>query len=321
MIATMTNKNTSNNLIKTPHNNTPKNKIWKKGIAIFSLIMGTFSPSLMAANQADPFLLQAFDGVWKMERSATTLLSDRVDTLVEDGILRHAPQVKEAPVYLRESYEVGAIEYRRKKYPAIATQWGSFPLLNPDTMRLLEISIPQTRYTILSGEGENIFSSSDWQRYRFLHVFDIGRGRNITNYYPLFAEAYLGERVLGRLPNSPVLNYARVVPAAWDENNNTKAYEVLLYSLERKGITRTLENEVPVSFMLTKNPDSPQWTLASANSTPIADELDRKGHYFTGARLSATEFKSRQQLALAAAQPTKKSKARTSNKTSPRTQK
>lgn len=320
MIATMStkaNNNTSNNL----NYNTPKTIFWKNTIAIFSLIIGTLSPSLATANQADPFLLQAFEGVWKMERSATTLLSDRVDTLVEDGILRHAPQAKDAPVYLRESYEVGAIEYRRKTYPAITTQWGSFPLLNPDTMRLLEISIPQTRYTILSGEGENIFSSTDWQRYRFLYVFDIGRGRNITNYYPLFAEAYLGERVLGRLPNSQVLNYARVVPAAWDANNNTQAYEVLLYSLERKGITRTLENEVPISFMLTKNPDSPYWTLASASSTPVADELDRKGHYFTGARLSAEEFKSRQQLALAAAQPAKKSKSRTGKKSSNSTQK
>lgn len=299
----------------------PKNYLWICGISIFSLIIGAFSPSLMAANQADPFLLQAFEGVWKMERSATTLLSETVDTLVEDGVLRHTPQVKNSPVYLQESYEMGAIEYRRKKHPAVTTQWGSFPLLNPDTMRLLEISIPQTRYTVLSGEGQSIFSSTDWQRYRFLYVFDIGRGNNITNYYPLFADAYLGERVLGRLPNSQVLNYARVVPAAWDENNNTKAYEILLYSLERKGITRTLENETPVSFMLTKNPDSPHWTLVSVSSTPVADELDRKGHYFTGARLAAEEYKARQQLAIAAVQPTKKSKNRTSKKSSTRTQK
>jgi len=302
MIATM-----SNNTVNT---NNKKNGYWKNGIAIFSLIMGTLSSSLVIANQADPFLLQAFEGVWKMERSATTLLSDRVDTLVEKGILRHAPQVKNAPVYLQESYEVGAIEYRRKQYPAVTTQWGSFPLLNPDTMRLLEISIPQTRYTILSGEGQSVFSSADWLRYRFLYVFDIGRGASITNYYPLFADAHLGERVLGRLPNSQVLNYARVVPAAWDENNNTNAYEILLYSLERKGITRTLENEMPVSYTLTKDVGTPHWTLASTNSTPIADELDRKGHYFTGARMAAAEYKARQQQVLAAAQTNKKSRSK-----------
>lgn len=324
MIATM-NSNASNySTNQSPkflHTNASRTHFWKSSIAIVSLIIGAFSPSLMAANQADPFLLQAFEGVWKMERSATTLLSDTVDTLVEDGVLRHVPQVKNSPIYLQESYEVGAIEYRRKKHPAIATQWGSFPLLNPDTMRLLEITIPQTRYTILSGEGQSLFSTADWQRYRFLYVFDIGRGNHITNYYPLFADAYLGERVLGRLPNSQVLNYARVVPAAWDEQNNTSAYEVLLYSLERKGITRTLENELPISFMLTKNPGSPYWTLTSANATPVADELDRKGHYFTGARLATEDYKARQQLALAAAQPAKKSKTRNSKKSSNRTQK
>ena len=92
-------------------------------------------------------------------------------------------------------------------------------------MRLIEISLPQTRYQVLSGQGENIFSATDWQRYRFLHVFDIGRGRYITNYYSVFAEAHLGERVLGRRPNSQFLNYARVVPSVWDTNNNIIGYE------------------------------------------------------------------------------------------------
>lgn len=293
--------------------------IIKRGMLMLGVIVSSLSPLVMANNQADPFLLQAFDGVWKMERSATTLLSEGVDTFVENGILRHAPQVKNAPIYLQESYEVGAIEYRRKKYPAITTQWGSFPLLNPDSIRLLEISIPQTRYTILSGEGQSLFSSTDWLRYRFLYVFDIGRGQHITNYYPLFAEAHLGERVLGRLPNSQVLNYARVVPAAWDDNNNIKAYEVLLYSLERRGITRTLEHEMPVSYLLTKDADGPHWTLASTNSTPVADELDRKGHYFTGARMSTAEYNARQQ----AAQPKKKSRTKktTNQNSSTRTDK
>lgn len=277
-----------------------KYNILKNSTVIFGLIISFLSPCLIAANEPDPFLIQAFDGVWKMERSATSLLTDRVDTHADNGILRHEPQVKDSPVYLRESYEVGTIEYRRKKYPANATQWGSFPHLNPDSMRLIEINLPQTRYVILSGQGENVFSATDWQRYRFLHVFDIGRGRNITNYYPLFAEAHLGERVLGRLPNSKVLNYARVVPAQWDMNNNISAYEVLLYSLERNGISRTHENELPVSYKLSKNTDNALWRLTSINATPVADELDRKGHFFTGARLSAEEYQSRQQLALSA---------------------
>lgn len=268
---------------------------------LFGLIISLLSSCLMASNEPDPFLIQAFDGVWKMERSATSLITDRIDTRADNGILRHEPQAKDAPVYLRESYEVGAIEYRRKKYPANATQWGGFPHLNPDSMRLIEISLPQTRYVVLSGQGENIFSATDWQRYRFLHVFDIGRGRNITNYYPLFSEAHLGERVIGRLPNSNVLNYARVVPAQWDANNKVNAYEILLYSLERNGIARTQENDLPVSYKLIKNTENSLWTLTSINATPVADELDQKGHYFTGARLSTEEYKIRQQLALASA--------------------
>lgn len=283
-------------------------------LAAAGLLIACMQSFAQVNNEPDPFLLQAFDGVWKMERSATTLVTDRVDTQVEKGVLRHQPQAKEAPAFLRESYEVGHIEYRRKKYPATQSEWGNFPLLNPDTMRLLEISIPQTKYLVLSGQGENLFSTTDWQRYRFLHVFDIGRGRHITNYYPVFAEANLGERVLGRLPNSAVLNYARVVPASWDANNAINGYEVLMYNLDRKGITRTLENELPVAYTLTKNADGPLWTLTPTNTTPVADELDRKGHYFTGARLSLDEYKARQ-LAAQQAQKKRKNKKASNKKT------
>jgi hypothetical protein len=283
----------------------------KRTLGIASLITASLHMPVYANDQADPFLVQAFEGVWKMERSATTLITERVDTTAANGILRHEPQAKEAPAYLRESYEIGEIEYRRKKYPATTTQWGGFPHLNPDTMRLVEITIPQTRYLVLSGQGENLFAATDWQRYRFLHVFDMGRSRYITNYYPLFAEAYLGERVLGRLPQSSVLNFARVVPSNWDANEKIIGYEVLLYDLNRNGITRTLENKLPVSYTLSKNADTPFWTLTETTTTPITDELDRKGHYFTGARLSVEEYSAR----LMAEQKTKKkSKKKTQHK-------
>ena len=289
-------------------------KLFKKSVALASLLI--VSTSLYAqTNAPDPFLLQAFEAVWKMERSATTLITERVDTHVDNGILRHEPHAKDAPVYLRESYEVGQIEYRRKKYSATQSEWGSFPQLNPDTMRLIEISIPQTRYLVLSGQGENLFSATDWQRYRFLHVFDMGRSRQITNYYPVFAEAFLGERVLGRLPNSQVLSYARVVPASWAPNNTINGYEVLLYDLDRKGITRTLENEMPVAYTLIKNSDSPLWTLTPVTATPVADELDSKGHFFTGARLSTTEYKERQLAEQQAQQNDQKDKKKSSRKT------
>lgn len=290
-------------------------KLFTRAISLAGLLI-TSTGLYAQANGPDPFLLQAFEGVWKMERSATTLITERVDTQVDDGILRHEPQAKDAPVYLRESYEIGEIEYRRKKYSATQSLWGSFPQLNPDTMRLIEISIPQTKYLVLSGQGENLFSATDWQRYRFLHVFDMGRSRYITNYYPVFAEAFLGERVLGRLPNSQVLNYARVVPARWDTNNTINGYEVLLYNLDRKGITRTLENDVPVSYSLNKNAEGPLWTLTAAASTPVADELDRKGHFFTGARLSDDEFKARQLTEQEAQQNSKKNKRKSGTKTS-----
>ncbi|WP_049631885.1 hypothetical protein [Cellvibrio sp. pealriver] len=245
----------------------------------------------------DPYLLQAFDGIWKMERSATSLITDRVDTYAENGVLRHEPHAKDSPVYLRESYESAQVEYRRKKYSAIQSQWGNFPQLNPDTIRLLEIAIPQTKYIVFSGQGEGLFSATDYQRYRFIHVFDMGRNRYTTQHYAVFADAHLGERVLGRLPNSPVLNYARLVPSSWDTNNTIIAYEILLYNLDRNGITRTQENELPVSYKLSKNVDSPLWTLSPTTSTPIADELDSRGHYFTGARIPTDIYKA-QQLAM-----------------------
>ncbi|WP_152625368.1 hypothetical protein [Cellvibrio sp. OA-2007] len=282
----------------------------KHNLGLASLILASLHLPTQAANEPDLYLIQAFEGVWKMERSATTLLTDRINTRAEQGILFHEPQVKDAPIYLRKSYEVGEIEYRHKKYPANETPWGNFPHLNPDTMRLIEISIPQTRYLILSGEGESLFSATDWNRYRFLHVFDMGRSRYITNYYSVFAEAHLGERVLGRLPNSSVLNYARVVPAQWDANNNISGYEVLLYNLDRNGINRALENNAPISYTLTKNAEGPLWTLSSAVSTPVADELDRKGHYFTGARLSSQEHQAR----TLASQPPKKKTRKKSKK-------
>ncbi len=282
----------------------------KHTLGLASLMLASLHLPIQAANEPDLYLIQAFEGVWKMERSATTLLTDRINTRAEQGILFHEPQVKDAPVYLRKSYEIGEIEYRRKKYSSIETPWGSFPHLNPDTMRLIEISIPQTRYWVLSGQGENLFSATDWNRYRFLHVFDMGRSRYITNYYSVFSEAHLGERVLGRLPNSPVLNYARVVPAQWDANNNISSYEVLLYNLDRNGIHRTLEDGSLVSYNLTKNTDSPLWTLTPASTTPVADELDRKGHYFTGARLSAKEYQAR----LLESQPSKKQSNKKSTK-------
>lgn len=299
----------------------PKNILSLNSIQLVFFLIGFLIASNKAyaqINAPDPFLLQAFEGVWKMERSATTLITDRVDTRVENGVLRHEPHAKGAPVYLRESYEIGSIEYRQKKYPATQSEWGSFPQINPDTMRLIEISIPQTKYMVISGQGEKLFSLTDWQRYRFLYVFDIGRGRNITNYYPVFAEAFLGERVLGRLPNSTVLNYARVVPSSWDINNNIIGYEVLLYNLDRKGISRTVENEVPVSYKLAKNTDTPLWNLTPTTSTPVADELDRKGHYFTGARISTAEFAARQlekQQEYQQAQKKNKRNKKTSTKT------
>lgn len=296
----------------------PKANLIKRTFGLAGLMLASLHLSAQANSEPDLYLIQAFEGVWKMERSASTLLTDRVDTRAEQGILHHEPQVKDAPVYLRKSYEVGEIEYRRKRYPANETPWGGFPHLNPDTMRLIEISIPQTRYWVLSGQGENVFSATDWNRYRFLHVFDMGRSRYITNYYPVFAEAHLGERVLGRLPNSPVLNYARVVPAQWDSQNNISGYEVLLYNLDRNGIKRTLENGSPVAYTLAKNTEGPLWTLTPTTDTPVADELDRKGHYFTGARLSAQEYQAR---LLEAQSSKKKSRKKSTKKTTNNTDK
>ncbi len=264
----------------------------KKTFYLCSLLLSLYGPQLAAQNAGtpDPYLAQAFDGIWQMERNATHMLTEQVHTHVVDDTFRQEPQHKNAPVYLRESGDTGAIEYRKKRYPVGDTPWGGLPHLDPDTMRLLDITMEQTNYLVLSGLGEGIFSTTNWKQYRFLHVLDVGRGRGIVNYYPLFADAGLGEQVLGRLPGSNYLNYARLVPTDWNFERQATRYEILLYELGRNGIKRVIKNDAPLSYVLQKNTNAPQWELTLTAETPVADRLDDQGHYFTAARLSREQY-------------------------------
>lgn len=70
----------------------------KRTVGIASLILASLHLPAQANSEPDLYLIQAFEGVWKMERSASTLLTDRVDTRAEQGILHHEPQVKDAPI-------------------------------------------------------------------------------------------------------------------------------------------------------------------------------------------------------------------------------
>lgn len=264
----------------------------KKMLYLCSLVLGLSSTPLTAQTSpvADPHLAQAFNGIWKMERNDTRLLTEQVHTHVVDDTFRQEPQYKNAPIYLREPGDGGAIEYRNKRYPVGNKPWGGLPHLDPDTMRLLDITMAQTNYLVLSGLGEGIFSTTHWTQYRFLHVLDVGRGRGIVNYYPLFADAGLGEQVLGRLPGSDYLNYARLVPSDWNTQRQVTRYEVLLYELGRNGIERVFNNDTPLSYLLQKSANGPQWELSLTPETPAANKLDDKGHFFTAARLSREQY-------------------------------
>jgi len=258
------------------------------------LIFSVFATlaSAKPPTEPDPYLVQAFNGIWKMERNATSLLTEQIHTHVVNNTFRQEPQYKDAPIYLRESGDTGAIEYKRKRYPVESTPWGALPHLDPDTMRLINIDMAHTNYLVLSGLGEGIFSTTHWNQYRFLHVLDVGRGHGIVNYYPLFSIAGLEEKVLGRLPDSIYLNYARLVPTQWDHNRVATRYEVLLYELGRNGVERVVKNDKPLTYLLEKSTSGPQWQLHLTPTSPVADTLDTQGHYFTAARLSLSQYQS-----------------------------
>lgn len=98
-------------------------------------------------------------------------------------------------------------------------------------------------------------------------------------HYPLYTDANLGEHALGRLADSPVLNYARLVPTSRSKAGEIDAYEVSLYALGRKGPERVLREGVPLAYLLRHEGDG--WNIDSVDRTPVTAERDEEHRPFT----------------------------------------
>lgn len=242
--------------------------------AAAALILGLSSAFAFAAPPADPSLVQAVEGIWQGARPKVVPLSDAFTRDPSVDPPRYTVPVKESPAYITVDAEHAEIEYGRKVFVANDSPWGPFPLLNTDDAELLEIVLPKKRYLVISGMGAGLYGIGDWQRFGFLHVIDTSvRGAPV--HYPLFAEAGLRDKVIGKLPNSTVLNFARLVPSRWATNTQVNGYEVLLYSLLPRGPERVIGDDGrPLSYALTRDDANAPWTLARTPATPIANVRD-----------------------------------------------
>lgn len=249
--------------------------------AAAALILGLSSVVAPAAPPPDPSLVQALDGIWQGARPSVAPLSDAFTRDPSVDPPRYTVPVKESPAYITVDAERAEIEYGRKVFVANESPWGPFPLLNTDDAELLEIVLPKKRYLVISGIGAGLYGIGDWQRFGFLHVIDTSvRGAPV--HYPLFAEAGLRDKVIGKLPNSTVLNFARLVPSRWATNTQVNGYEVLLYSLLPRGPERVIGDDGrPLSYTLTRDDTNAPWTLARTPATPITNVRDDANRAFS----------------------------------------
>lgn len=238
------------------------------------LILGLCAAAANAAPPPDPSLVQALAGVWQGQSVTVVPLSDAYTRDPSIDPPRYTAPVKDAPAYITVDAEHAEIEYGRKTFAANESPWGPFPLLNTDDAELLEVTLPKKKYLVLSGIGAGLYGIGDWQRFGFLHVIDTSvRGAPV--YYPVFAEAGLRDKVLGRLPNSSVLNFARLVPSRWATNTQINGYEVLIYSLLPRGPERVIGDDGrPLAYSLTRDDANAPWVLTRTPATPIANVRD-----------------------------------------------
>jgi len=242
--------------------------------AAAALLLALCTAAAIAAPPPDPALAQALEGIWQGQRPAVTALSDAFTRDPSVDPPRYTVPVKDAPAYIAVDAEHAEIEYGRKVFGASESPWGPFPLLNTDDAELLEIVLPKKRYLVIAGVGAGLYGIGDWQRFGFLHVIDTST-RGAPVHFPLFAEAGLRDKVLGRLPNSTVLNYARLVPSRWATNTQVNGYEVLLYSLLPRGPERVIGDDGrPLAYSLTRESATAPWVLARTPATPIANVRD-----------------------------------------------
>lgn len=239
-----------------------------------ALIFGLSGVAAVAAPPPDPSLVQALSGVWQGQSITVTPLSDAFTRDPSVDPPRYTVPVKDSPAYITVDAEHAEIELGRKTFAANESPWGPFPLLNTDDAELLEVTLPKKKYLVLSGIGAGLYGIGDWQRFGFLHVIDVS-ARGAPVYYPLFAEAGLRDKVIGRLPNSSVLNFARLVPSRWATNTQINGYEVLLYSLLPRGPERVIGDDGrPLAYSLTRDEVNSPWVLTRTPATPIANVRD-----------------------------------------------
>ncbi|MFS2127119.1 hypothetical protein [Pseudomonas sp. Pseusp97] len=238
-----------------------------------------FLLSVLPLAQADTYESPsaAVQSLWRGEASSS-VLSSRFTQQASKAGAEFRSEVKNAPTYLQTGAESAWVALGRKRFDAVATPWGSFPRLDMRSARLLEINLPKKRYQLLVGPGAGLFGVGDWQRYGFLHVIDVS-APSAPVHYPLYAHADLAEHALGRLADSPVLNYARLVPASRSKAGEIDAYEISLYALGRKGIERILREGIPLAYLLKR--DGEAWAIDRVERTPVTTERDEEHRPFT----------------------------------------
>lgn len=142
------------------------------------------------------------------------------------------------------------------------------PLRIVGGLDFLETRIRDRHFRIFMATGAGIFASGTRQRYSFIHVFEGAA------HHALVAEGYLGEAVLGRLPGSNTLNYARLVPTDWLQRGEARRYEVLLYRLGCTRPQRVWRAGKPLAYSLERQALDAPWKLILTDATPVADALD-----------------------------------------------
>jgi hypothetical protein len=220
----------------------------------------------------------AVESLWSDEQVSFSLLSSGFTQQASKAGTEYRSEVKNAPAYLQTGGESAWVIVGRTRFNAVATSWGNFPRLDMRSTRLLDIQLPKKHYQVLTGPGAGLFGVGDWQRYGFLHVVDVSTP-SAPAYYPLYSDAHLGEHALGRLPDSSVLNYARLVPANRSKAGEIDAYEVSLYALGRKGPEPVLSEGVPLAYRLRHEDDG--WVFHSVERAPVTTARDEERRAFT----------------------------------------
>jgi hypothetical protein len=228
----------------------------------------------------DDNLAAAIGSLWQEGQPSPNVLGASLDEKPAKIGIAYQAEAKNSPSYLVTGDEAAAVLSGGRRFDAVATPWGNFPRLQVKNTRLLGLDLSKKHYQVLAGPGEGLFAAGAWQRYEFLHVLDVSTPARPL-YYPLFSDAYLGERVLGQLPGSNVLNYARLVPVSRDPQGRIESYEVSLYALGSKGPEAVLEEGRKLAYALERDGDD--WQLSRLERTPVTDFRDEEGRSFVAA--------------------------------------